>query len=265
MTDRRRRTRRRRPVRRGSQTQYNNTGFLSKILIMLAVVAAVVLGVTIFFRVRTVDVQGNSIYSASQIIEASGVEKGDNLLLLNRASVAGRIKAQMPFVRDVSVGLLLPDTVVVKVEESQLACRVKAGVGGVWYVNAEGRVLGSSLDSFAGQIVELKGVSVLQPKAGDQARPAEGTESNLEAALAVLSRMDGTGLMEKVTVINTEKPYDIELLCGDQYQILLGGTDELDYKIQYLQVVLEGLDPYQAGTIDLTFDQDRVAVFSQWE
>ena len=160
---------------------------------------------------------------------------------------------------------LLPDTIVVKVEESQLACQVSAGAGGVWYINAEGRVLGSSLDNFAGQIVELRGVSLQSPKVGDQVEAAEGAESSLEAALAVLKQMDGTGLIEKVTVVNTEKPFDIELLCGDQYQILLGGSDELEYKIQYLQVVLDGLDPYQAGTIDLTFDQDRVAVFSQWE
>lgn len=264
MTDHRRSARRRRTRRRGSHRQ-PNSGILSKLLIMLAVVAAVLLGVTIFFRVRTVDVQGNTIYSAQQVADASGVENGDNLLLINRASVAGKIKAQMPFVRDVSVGLLLPDTVVVKVEESQLACQVTSGAGGVWYINAEGRVLGSSLDSFVGQIVELRGVSVASPKVGEQAQPAEGMESSLEAAMAIVGQMDGTGLMEKVTVVNTEKPYDIELLCGDQYQILLGGTDELEYKIQYLQVVLEGLDPYQAGTIDLTFDQDRVAVFSQWE
>lgn len=264
MTDRRRTTRRRRRHHSGGNRQ-PNSGILRKLLVMLAVVAAVLLGVTIFFRVQTVDVQGNSIYSDKQVAEASGVEKGENLLLINRLAVAGKIKAQMPFVRDVSVGLLLPDTIVVKVEESQLACQVSAGAGGVWYINAEGRVLGSSLDNFAGQIVELRGVSLKSPKVGDQVESAEGAESSLEAALAVLKQMDGTGLIEKVTVVNTEKPFDIELLCGDQYQILLGGSDELEYKIQYLQVVLEGLDPYQAGTIDLTFDQDRVAVFSQWE
>ena len=69
--------------------------------------------------------------------------------------------------------------------------------------------------------------------------------------------MEGTGLMEKITTINVEKTYDIELLASDQYQILLGGTDELSYKIQYLQAVLEGLDPALSGSIDLTFAEKR--------
>lgn len=264
MANHRSTTRRRRSRSRGSQRQPNN-GILRKLLVMLAVVACVLLGVTIFFRVQTVDVQGNAIYSAKQVTEASGLQKGDNLLLINRASVAGKVKAQLPFVRDVSVGLLLPDTVVVKVEESQLVCQVSAGPGSQWFVNGEGRILGSSLEGFNGQIVELRGATVDNPKVGDAAQPAEGYESALNAALSIVRYMEGTGLIEKVTVVNVEKPYDIELLCGDQYQILLGGSDELEYKIQYLQVVLEGLDPYQAGTIDLTFDQDRVAVFSQWQ
>lgn len=256
--------RRRAAHHRPSRRQPNN-GTLSKFLVMLAVVAAVILGITIFFRVRDVEVQGNSIYSAAQISQASGVEAGDNLLLVNRAAVAGKIEAVLPFVQDVSVGLILPDTIVVKVVESQLACRVTAESGGVWYINPQGRVLGSSVDGFAGQLVDLQGFTLASPEAGKQAEASEGMETALEAALTVVREMDGTGLMEQVTIVDTEKPYDIELFCAEQYQILLGGTDELDYKIQYLQVVLDGLDPYQTGTIDLTFDQERVAVFSQWE
>ena len=48
------------------------------------------------------------------------------------------------------------------------------------------------------------------------------------------------------------------------YDVLLGGTDQLDYKVWYLQGVLEQLQPYQAGVIDLTFDQEGAARFSPW-
>ena len=45
---------------------------------------------------------------------------------------------------------------------------------------------------------------------------------------------------------------------------MLGGTDELDYKIWYLQEVLAALDSYQTGMIDLTLDQERAARFIPW-
>ena len=239
--------------------------FLSKLLVMLAVVAAVLLGVAIFFRVRIVDVQGNRIYAQEQVAEASGVKSGDNLLMVNRGAIAGRVRAALPFVQEVSVGLILPDTVVVQVKESEIAGVVTGTTGGNWYINTNGRVLGSSLENFDGQIVEMKGVSLKKPKTGEDAQAEEGAEEQLETALKIISAMEGTGLMEKITVIDTTETFDIELLCGEQYQILLGGTDEIEYKIQYLQVIMEGLDPYQAGTIDLTFDQERVAYFTQWQ
>ena len=259
-----RRTPRRTAGKRSRQRRENQTGFLGKLLIMLALVAAIVLGVAIFFQVNDVQVQGNRIYSAEQVVEASGLESGDNLLMVNRASVVGNVQAQLPYVQKVSVGRILPDTVVIRVQESEIAGIVEADVGSKWYVNAEGRILGSSLDGFQGQIIELTGFTVTAPVAGQQAVASVEMEENMEAALKVLAEMEGSGLIEQVTGINTEKNYDIHLYCGEQYDILLGGTDQLDYKVWYLQGVLEQLQPYQAGIIDLTFDQEGAARFSPW-
>ncbi len=255
----------RRRARRTGRRREVHTGILGRLLIMVAVVAAVVLGVAIFFRVRTVEVQGNSIYSWEQIANASGVAPGDNLFTLNRDAVAGSIKAQLPYVENVSVGRILPDTVVIQVEESQIAGLVEADVGGTWYINTAGRVLGSSLDDFAGQVVEMTGFTLVNPQTGADAVATEGQEEAMAAALEIVEAMEGTGLMEKITTINVEKTYDIELLSGEQYQILLGGTDQLSYKIQYLQAILEDLDPALRGTIDLTFDEKQVARFHEWE
>ena len=259
-----RRTPRRTPRKRNRQGRENQTGFLGKLLIMLALVAAIVLGVAIFFQVNDVQVQGNRIYSAEQVIEASGLENGDNLLMVNRASVVGNVQAQLPYVQKVSVGRILPDTVVIRVQESEIAGIVEADVGRKWYVNAEGRILGSSLDGFQGQIIELTGFTVTAPVTGQRAVASVEMEENMEAALLVLAEMEGSGLIEQVTGINAEKNYDIHLYCGEQYDILLGGTDQLDYKVWYLQGVLEQLQPYQAGIIDLTFDQEGAARFSPW-
>lgn len=255
----------RRRARRSGRRRELHTGVIGRLLIMAAVVAAIVLGVAIFFRVRTIEVQGNSIYSWEQVANASGISPGDNLFMLNREAVGGSIQARLPYVQRVSVGRILPDTVVIQVEESQIAGLVQADVGGGWYINTEGRVLGSSLDNFTGQVVEMTGFTLVNPQAGEDAQATEGQEEALAAALEIVSAMEGTGLMEKITTINVEKTYDIELLAGEQYQILLGGTDELPYKIQFLQTVLERIDPSLSGSIDLTFSEKRVAVFHEWE
>ena len=253
--------RRRSKRRRQRHSEYRQTGVLTKLLIMLAVVAAIVLGVAIFFRVHTVEVQGNTIYSKEQVVKASGVEAGDNLLMVNRAAVAGSIKARMPYVRDVSVSPMLPDTVVIQIKESDVAVLVQSDIGADWYVNTDGRIMGSSVEGFRGQVVELTGVTITAPKTGEQAAASEGQAENLHAALQVIRQMEGTGLIGQISALDAEKSFDLILYCGDRLDILLGGTEELEYKIQYLQVILEELEEYQKGTIDLTCDVERVARF----
>ena len=51
-----------------------------RLLIMGGIVAAVVLSMIIFFRVRSIEVIGNSYYTPEEIIAAAGVAEGDNLL-----------------------------------------------------------------------------------------------------------------------------------------------------------------------------------------
>ena len=101
--------------------------------------------------------------------------------------------------------------------------------------------------------------SVKAPAAGMTVTAVE--QSRLDAALAVLSGLDGTGILEHVASINVEKDYDIVVQYDDRYTIRLGGTDDLAYKIQYLTSILAELSDFQAGTIDLTDAANKKATF----
>ena len=60
-----------------------NFGFLYKLLSVLVICAAVVMALTLFFRVDTIEVTGTERYTEKDVIEASGIQLGDNLFLLN--------------------------------------------------------------------------------------------------------------------------------------------------------------------------------------
>lgn len=240
-------------------------GVIGKLVVMLAVVAAIVLCVAIFFRVNKVEVQGNKIYSAEQVTQISGVENGDNLLMVNKPAIVGNIYARLPYVQTVSVGRVLPDTIVIKIQESEIAGLVRSDTGSSWYVNTQGRVLGSSVEGFSGQVVELSGFTITAPNAGEDAVASSGMEDSMRVALATLAQMEGTGLIEMVTSIDAEKSFDIRVLCGESYEVQLGSDDQLEYKIWCLQGVLEELDEYQMGIIDLTLDSGQGVHFIPWE
>ena len=345
MAQPKRKTESRRAARRQAGRRVPASNIAGKLVIMLALVAAVVFGVAVFFKVSRVEVQGNSLYSAEQVVQASGIETGDNLLTLNKATVAGNIITQLPYVEKVSVGRSMPDAVILEVQESTARFAVMSDTNVIWLISSSGKALerydgmtdvaapttqtpdtaagetqtaaapieeaapadtvpeetapteqtpveeapaadtqaeDASADSAAdgdtapaqkaqretgdaaGPLAQtgipyILGVTVQNPSAGSQVTAVN--QAALDAALAVLAEFDGTGLLGHVASINVEKDYNIVVWYDDQYEIQLGGTEKLDYKVQYLLAILEQLSEYQAGTIDLTLTGDDVARF----
>jgi len=170
-----------------------SSGVAVRLIIMLAVVAAIVFGVAIFFKVTTIEVQGNTLYSAEDVIAASGIEPGDNLLLVNKATTAGNILAALPYVEEVrGIVRSLPDTVVIQIQESEASFAVQTDVNTTWLVNSRGK----ALEKVEGELPEgqpqILGVSVKAPAAGMTVTAVE--QSRLDAALAVLSTLTADNL-----------------------------------------------------------------------
>ena len=341
MAQPKRKTESRRAARRQAGRRVPVSNVAGRLVIMLALVAAVVFGVAVFFKVSRVEVQGNSLYSAEQVVQASGIEAGDNLLTLNKATVAGNIITQLPYVEKVSVGRSMPDAVILEVQESTARFAVMSDTNVIWLINSSGKALerydgltditaaqtptdetpvetpaeDAAVEAPAGEmpadtaqpeetsadstadapadetaadtaadgadtapvqtatretgdaaspltqtgVPYILGVTVQNPSAGTQVTAVN--QQALDAALAVLAEFDGTGLLGHVASINVEKDYNIVVWYDDQYEIQLGGTEKLDYKVQYLLAILEQLSEYQAGTIDLTLTGDDVARF----
>ena len=325
-----------------------SSGVGSRLLIMAAIVAAVIFGVAIFFKVNTVEVQGNAIYSAEEIRSASGIQKGDNLFTLNKEAAAGSIKASLPYVETVSIIRFLPDKIVIEVKESDATFAVTTDTNTTWLINSVGKALeqisdsapdsaltaeptapdaeapveepveqpventdsenagedeaqqpsenpdsenagedeaqqpsdtagtagrdtaaeasaadNSAIQADGKRIPRILGVTVNSPTVGSVVTATN--PASLNAALAVIAELDGTGLLDHIVSINAEKEYDIVLQYDGRYEIRLGGTEELSYKIDYLTVILSKLSDFQAGVIDLTFSDSSEARFYSQE
>lgn len=102
-----------------------NFGFLYKLLSVLVICAAVVMALTLFFRVDTIEVTGTKRYTEKDVIEASGIQLGDNLFLLNKYEAARSIAEQLPYIdiEDIRIRRELPDTLLIDVAE----CRYTPG------------------------------------------------------------------------------------------------------------------------------------------
>ena len=64
-------------------------------------------------------VTGTERYTEKDVIEASGIQRGDNLFLLNKYEAARSIAEQLPYIdiEDIRIRRELPDTLLIDVAE----------------------------------------------------------------------------------------------------------------------------------------------------
>lgn len=250
-------------MRPGRERSPRSRGFLAKLLTLVAIVAAAVFGVTVFFQVNTFEIHGVENYSEDAVIIASGIELGQSILLVDKSKVASRINTRLPYVQSVQIERRLPGTVVITVTEGKAAASVRSEYDEYWLIDDKGKLMEQVNEDRAASVTQISGVSALLPVAGDQIRLSQEDQQRLDVALELLQQLQRYDLAGRIVSIDVTQLYNIVMYYTDQFEIQLGSTEELDYKIKYLAYALESLDG-KSGLIDLTFDQDRIARFLPW-
>ena len=105
-------------------------------------------------------------YTQQEVLDASGIEKGDALLLVNKSAAAGKIIAALPYIDQVRIGVAFPNVVRIEVKELDTAYAVTASDGTYWLINSSGRVVEETTGKAAAGYLQLTGFQVDPPKAG---------------------------------------------------------------------------------------------------
>ena len=259
---------------------FNLNKLLLQLAVVIAVVLAVVIGLSVFFKVDKVVVYGNSAYSAWTIREASGIEDGENLLGIRRPRASGKIITALPYVKTARIGIKLPDTVNIYVEEFEVSYAVESADGIWWLMTSSGKITEQINKSAAGSYTKIEGVVLNAPSVGVQASayeeavvhetvpegtgPEAATEvtspmitvtanDRLQAALLILESLELNDIVGEVASINVESLFNLELQYGQRYQVKLGDTSDMDYKISMMKAAVAQLNDYQTGILDVSF------------
>ena len=250
---------------------FNRNRLMVQLLTMLAVVIALVLGLSVFFKVENIHVSGAEVYSEWAIKEASGLSEGDNLLTFSHARSAALIKANLPYVDTVRFGIKLPDTVNIIVKEDEVVYAVKDQNGQWWLMNSEGRIVEMGNNSRASNHTQVLGVVLDNPVQDERAVAMEtvSTETvpegetvpivtttgaqRLTAALQILKALEANDIVGAAASVDVTRIEDIILWYGTRYQVNLGDNTRLDYKIACMNDVILQMSDYQSGILDISF------------
>ena len=82
----------------------------------------------------------------------------------------------------------------------------------------------------------------------------------LSTALAVIQQLSSNSISGQVDSVDVTNLTDIELWYDERFQINLGNTSQLEYKVGALKATINRMESYESGYLDLTFTnwQDKV-------
>ena len=258
---------------------FNLNKLLLQMSVIIGVVLAVVIGLSVFFKVDRVVVYGNKAYSAWTVQEASGIEGGENLLSFGRTRACGKIITALPYVKNVRIGINLPDTVNIYIEEFDVSYAIESA-DGIWWLMTSGGKIAEQIDKVAANsYTKITGVTLDAPVVGNQAVAKETINVNqtedatedplatevtapvvivtandrLQAALLILESLELNDIVGEVATVDVSSLFNLELMYGQRYQVKLGDTSNMDYKISMMKKSVAQLNDYQTGILDVSF------------
>ena len=254
---------------------FNRNRLLLSLAITLAVVLALSFSISIFFNVEVITVSGAEKYDAWTVKEASGIQYGDGLLSFGKAKAVGKIKLELPYVNTVRIGIKLPDTVNIEITEWDVLYSIRDEANRWWLLNSEGKIVDNVDSATAGEYTTILGVVVTEATAGMPAKALEtsnATDSEgetlmsvvrasdqLNTALNIIACLEDNGIIGEIASVDVSDLGNLELWYGQRFQVQLGDTTQLNYKIKCLKSVVKGTDEknslkeYDSGILDISF------------
>lgn len=237
--------------RHGRGRRGRRFGVLYKLLTMVVVCAAAVLALTFFFKVESVEVTGNSRYSAQEIQDACGVQLGDNLYLLNKPDMVQRLHQQLPYIDEVRITRQLPNTLCVQVTEFSTVYAVEQE-GTVWLLTSGGKIVETAAER--GDTPLIDGCELLAPSLGGDVSFALELQNRQESLFALLTALESAELTGDVRAIHLGDPTVLSMDYTERFTVEMPYGADYPRLLRYLTLVIEELETNLTGVIDLTRD-----------
>lgn len=225
---------------------------LSVILAAVAVVAAL----TLFFKVENITVTGAGRYSAEEIIAASGVETGDNLILLDRYRVARRIYTSLPYITDVRPKQEFPNTLNIEVTETKALAAIQGG-GAYWLISGDGKILEAADGPAASEYLQITGVVAKEPAVSEELVLPEDAPVSAQRLAELLAVLDEQGVLERTDSVDCGDPRVLVLQYDGRFRVEMFYDADFAFKIASLvKIVDEKLEPNETGTLLMTMEDE---------
>lgn len=226
---------------------------IAAFLLVLSIITSIVL---LAFPVKEIEVEGDSIYAYSDIIDASKIKIGARLYYVNGKKAESRILSNMPYLESVEVKSYFPNKVKISIKQFDTIYLLRHERG-FCYVNDKYEILeivdqAPKYDDFSGICIKLE--NAISGEIGDI---YSGEDS--QRADHLIKYIKKYGFYQYLNIVDVEEKYNNSFLVGKQYQFIIGAMADVEEKIDasFKVVNSNGFKRNQNCIIDTT-DKKKV-------
>lgn len=207
-----------------------------------------------FLQVEEIKVSGNREIDAQKIIQLSGVEKGQNALLLNRGKVRENLESN-PYLKVVDVKYVFPTTIELVVEEREEYANILFTDTFIT-IDAEKHILAVTKQKSQIQVPCVIG---LTPNSFDVGKEMVCEDTvRLDLMTEILNELELYEMKGNISEINLESISNITMLTYEGMTIKMGNGEMIEDKIAWINEVLPFLleKGYEKGILDVSTGKD---------
>lgn len=233
-------------------------GGLARLLRPLSVIlaaVAVVIALTLFFKVGNIEVAGNSRYSAEEIAAATGVELGDNLILLDRYGIQQKLFVDLPYIKEARINPNLPSTLSVEVVETK-AIAALPGAGAYWLISQDGKLLEAVDQTHAQDYLDISGLEADAPAAGQEVQLMEDSPITLARLQELLTALEARKMLSRADSLDMTSSDTLVINYDGRFRVEMYYSADFDFKLNCLEETVALLQPNETGIIRMTMKDE---------
>lgn len=235
-----------------------------KVLIWFAVAIVlisvmVVLSLTVFFHIESINVNGNERYSAEEILAQCTINAGENLFLADTDSAADRIEQSLPYIYNAEITRKLPSSIEINITEAEPSYYIENGEKGYILLDNRFKVLETEAEQGSGIFI-----SQAEIKSSIAGQKIEFEDENTGECLEKLAAVITDNHIDEITAIYSNNISDNYVVYDNRINFKLGSCDNAESKIWQGLASCEKLDetnPNVSGT--MTINGDKQIYFTE--
>lgn len=200
--------------------------------------------------VTDIEVVGESRYGEDVIVETSGIEPGQRLLLLPRTGIKKTLLQALPYLEEAKISFIPPGTARITVTAATPMCIMQLPEGS-YVISDSWRILGPAESADA----ELPDVAMDMPdgqQVGDEL--AFFSEADRRIAVDIFSVLKDNDILKDISEIDMKNTAEITVRYLDRFTVKLGDKLDLAAKMRLVEASVQSLSQTARGILDATLD-----------